>query len=75
MISKSLRVCPKCKAVDSVRIILYGMPSSEPDPDRYVIGGCCISPDGIDPEMECIKCEWQGSKRDVRRETKLNSLN
>ena len=74
MISKSLRVCPKCKAVDSVRIILYGMPSSEPDPDRYVIGGCCVSPDGIDPEIECFKCEWQGSKRDVRRETKLNSL-
>ena len=46
------------------------MPSSEPDPDRYVIGGCCVSPDGIDPEMECINCEWQGSKADVRKATR-----
>ncbi|MFM7088735.1 MAG: hypothetical protein ACKOW9_04370 [Candidatus Paceibacterota bacterium] len=51
------------------------MPSSETDSDMYVIGGCCISPDGFDPEMECIKCGWLGSKKDVRRETKLNILN
>ena len=70
MISKTLRICPNCKSEDTVRIILFGMPSGEPDYSKYVLGGCLVSPDGIDPEIECIKCEWQGSKAEVRKATK-----
>ena len=44
------------------------MPSEEPDPAIYVIGGCCIEEDM--PEMECIKCGWQGSKVEVEKATR-----
>jgi hypothetical protein len=71
VISKTLRNCPNCLATDTVRIILFGEPIGEPDPTRYVLGGCCISPTGEDPEMECTKCQWQGSKKDVRKATRL----
>ena len=42
-----------------MRMILWGMPAEEPDPDKYVVGGCCLSPTGVDPTHECIKCGWQ----------------
>jgi hypothetical protein len=41
-----------------MRIILYGMPSEEPDPAIYTIGGCCISDDM--PKYECVECGWKG---------------
>ena len=41
-----------------IRTILYGMPSEEPDPAIYTIGGCCISYDM--PKYECIDCGWKG---------------
>ncbi len=30
------------------------MPSEEPDPTKYVIGGCALSEDA--PDYRCIKC-------------------
>lgn len=35
------------------------MPDGPVDENKYLLGGCCISPDGIDPTHECIKCGWQ----------------
>lgn len=68
MISKTLRVCPGCLDVDSVRIILYGLPVGPPNPEIYLIGGCCVSEN--DPDIECISCGWQGSKKQVKLKTK-----
>ena len=45
------------------------MPSEEPDPAIYVTGGCCVEESA--PEMECIKCGWQGSKVEVEKATRL----
>ena len=50
--------CPQCKGEDSVREIFWGMPDGPVDEGKYVLGGCCISPDGIDPTHECIECGW-----------------
>jgi Zn ribbon nucleic-acid-binding protein len=49
-------VCPKCKGEGTVREIIWGMPDGPVDESKYVLGGCCISTDGIDPTHECIKC-------------------
>lgn len=46
--------CPVCNSSDGVREYLYGMPSEEPDPAKYVIGGCC--PSDEPPDYRCIKC-------------------
>ena len=43
-----------------MRMILWGIPAEEPDPSKYVVGGCCVSPTGVDPTHECINCGWQG---------------
>ena len=36
-----------------------------PDPEtfdfeKYAVGGCCVSPDGIDPDVNCRACDWSG---------------
>jgi hypothetical protein len=46
--------CPTCNSTEGVREYLYGMPSAEPDPAKYVIGGCLIDDDM--PDYKCIKC-------------------
>jgi hypothetical protein len=46
--------CPVCHSPEGVREFLYGMPSEEPDPSRYVLGGCTFSEDA--PDYRCIKC-------------------
>lgn len=48
------RKCPNCDSSEEVRIILWGMPSEEPDSSKYVIGGCTIS--GDRPDYHCLKC-------------------
>ena len=58
--------CPACGNEDSIREIIWGMPDGEPDPSKYLVGGCCISDD--DPTHECIECGWQS------RDKKKNPL-
>ena len=44
------------------------MPSEEPDPAKYVIGGCLIDDDM--PDYKCIKCStvfYKGSKKSHNR--------
>jgi hypothetical protein len=52
--------CPTCASSTGVRKILYGMPSEEPDSEKFLVGGC-IS-DERSPTHECIKCGWQRFK-------------
>ena len=62
---KSL-VCPGCTAIGSMRQIVYGMPDPEFfDFEKYAVGGCCISPDGIDPDIRCKECDWEGFRKDL----------
>jgi hypothetical protein len=49
--------CPNCNTSENVREILYGMPSEEPDPMKYLIGGCCMESDS--PDFRCLKCGWE----------------
>jgi len=59
----SLLVCPGCSAVGTLRKIVYGMPDPETfDFEKYAVGGCCISGDGSDPEVQCRVCEWEGMR-------------
>ena len=49
-----------------MRQILYGMPDPEFfDFDKYAVGGCCISPDGIDPDIRCKECDWEGFRKSL----------
>ena len=50
--------CPGCGASGSVREIVYGMPGSDFDFDKYIVGGCCVT--GMDPKHGCIACDWKG---------------
>jgi hypothetical protein len=57
---KSL-VCPGCHQIGTLRKILYGMPDPETfDFKKYAVGGCCVSPGGIDPDVNCKVCDWSG---------------
>ena len=59
--SIKLLVCPECGQIATIRTILYGMPDPETfDFEKYAVGGCCMSPDGIDPDIRCRECEWSG---------------
>ena len=59
--SIKLLVCPECGQIGTLRTILYGMPDPETfDFEKYAVGGCCVSPDGIDSDIRCRECEWSG---------------
>lgn len=56
--------CPKCNEMGKVKEILYGMPLSDYNQEKYVLGGCCITDN--DPEIQCTACEWVGMLEEVR---------
>jgi hypothetical protein len=47
-----MKKCPVCSSKEGARVYLYGMSSEEPDPTKFVIGGCCFSDDM--PDYKCI---------------------
>jgi hypothetical protein len=60
--------CPVCKSIEGVRAYIYGMPSQEPNPAKYVLGGCLIFDDM--PDFKCLKCStdfYKNSKRYTNR--------
>ncbi len=59
-----MKKCPICKSIEGVRFYLYGMPSEEPDPKKYVVGGCLVSEDM--PDYKCVTCStdfYKGSDK------------
>ena len=65
---KSIRtlICPGCGEIGTLRTILYGMPDPETfDFEKYAVGGCCVSPDGIDPDVACKACGWSGFRDEL----------
>jgi len=46
--------CPVCNSKEGVREYFYGLPMEQPDTEKYVLGGCCISEDM--PDYRCMKC-------------------
>ncbi len=56
-------VCPKCNEVGSIRKIVRGLLFEEPDPNKYVMGGCMRSFDY--PDYSCIECDWSGLREDL----------
>ncbi|MFZ9222848.1 MAG: hypothetical protein ACO23S_06270 [Candidatus Nanopelagicaceae bacterium] len=59
-------ICPSCKERGTIKEILYGLPDEQYDREKYVSGGCCLDPEGNDPEIQCTSCEWQGDFEEVR---------
>ena len=55
--------CPGCWRKGPMLRIQYGYLAGEPDPTRFVAGGCCF--DGDRPEISCGKCGWSGTKEDL----------
>lgn len=60
--------CPECGAKGALKRILWGLPDSDIDLSKYVIGGCLVS--DSDPEIACEKCDWAGMRSDLLREDK-----
>ena len=53
--------CPKCGQKGNLQRIIYGMPDPETfDFEKYAVGGCCLSGDAKDPDVQCRECEWEG---------------
>lgn len=52
--------CPSCGGIGGLKKIVYGMPNSDFDFERYIVGGCVISSD--DPEVGCVTCGWEGKR-------------
>jgi hypothetical protein len=64
--SIKLLVCPECAQIGTLRTILYGMPDPETfDFVKYAVGGCCISGDESDPDVQCKQCEWEGFRKEL----------
>ena len=61
--------CPSCGAVGVLKKIVYGMPNSDFDFEKYIVGGCCVTDN--DPEIGCVKCGWKG----LRLELLMNNSN
>ncbi|CAN2189980.1 hypothetical protein MCERE85_00503 [Candidatus Nanopelagicaceae bacterium] len=60
--------CPECGKVGTLRKIIYGMPDLERfDFQKYAVGGCCISGDGSDPDVQCEACQWSGLRDTLKR--------
>ena len=53
--------CPKCETSDAVRIIQWGLPEFEPDPAKFVMGGCIAPPDK--PDYVCLTCSTEFYKQ------------
>ena len=54
-------VCPGCGEVGTLREIIYGMPDPEVfDFEKYAVGGCCVTGEGFDPDVQCRSCDWSG---------------
>ena len=59
-------VCPECREIGTLREIIYGMPDPETfDFEKYAVGGCCITGDGRDPDVQCKVCEWEGFRKEL----------
>jgi hypothetical protein len=60
--------CPRCKACEGVRELVYGEPDLDTQQqsahDEIVLGGCCIT--GNDPKWDCRQCghRWPGVPHD-----------
>jgi hypothetical protein len=46
--------CPNCEKSLGIREGIYGMPSFEPDENKYFIAGCTSN----GPRYVCIDCRW-----------------
>jgi len=57
--------CSKCNRADTVRKILWGMPSEDVDLDKYYIGGCL--PDSNPAKFICIACDYEFGARQQSR--------
>lgn len=55
--------CPGCGASGSIQEIVYGMPGSDFEFDKYIVGGCCVTDN--DPDIGCKECGWSGTSRDM----------
>ena len=55
------KACAECNMSDGIRIIIWGMPDSEPDPNKFYMGGC--TSEGEWHKYKCIKCGWEGSQQ------------
>ena len=59
-------VCPECGEIGTLRKIIYGMPDPETfDFEKYAVGGCCISGDDSDPDIQCKSCDWLGFRESL----------
>ena len=54
-----INTCPDCKGEGTVREIIWGMQAGPLDESKYVTGGSCVSQDGNDSRVTCIKCGWE----------------
>jgi hypothetical protein len=58
--------CPECGQIGTLRKIIYGLPDPETfDFKKYAVGGCCISGDGLDYDVQCRTCEWEGFRTEL----------
>jgi len=50
-------------------MILYGIPHPDTfDFEKYAVGRSYISGDGLDPDVQCKECNWEGFKNQLIQE-------
>ena len=54
--------CPECGEIGTICKILWGMPTEQAfESGDFVIGGCMVQGEGLDPKIGCLSCSWTGN--------------
>ena len=60
--------CSDCGEISSLQKIIYGMPDPKTfDLEEYAFGGCCITGDASDPDIQYKYCKWQSLYEELSR--------
>lgn len=63
--------CPSCEKMGNLKKIVYGMPDSDFNFDKFKVGGCCVGEN--DPEIGCTNCGWEGMRNECRKEAQSSN--
>lgn len=63
--------CPVCIDGGDLHKFVYGLPADDFDFEKFEVGGCVVYEEM--PDYRCRKCDWRGTKAELKRIRKEKS--